>query len=102
MQPCGGDTGVTCVHNTNTTAGAEHANSFCVFSGLNDMDPATGQTSKITQTPADGPAGTWPRVRSRAWCHRFLQGRRHPGTRRRRLERSATSTLNVDVRSWRT
>jgi hypothetical protein len=55
--PCGGDTGVTCVHSTNMTAGPEHANSFCVFSGLNDMDPATGQTSKITQTPADGPAG---------------------------------------------
>jgi hypothetical protein len=55
--PCGGDTGVTCVHSTSTTAGPDHANSFCVFSGLNDMDPATGQTSKITQTPADGPAG---------------------------------------------
>ena len=55
--PCGGDTGVTCVHSTDRTAGPEHANSFCVFSGLNDMDPATGQTSKITQTPADGPPG---------------------------------------------
>ena len=56
-EPCGGDTGVTCVHSTDTTAGPEHANSFCVFSGLNDMDPETGQTSKITQTPADGPPG---------------------------------------------
>jgi hypothetical protein len=55
--PCGGDTGVTCTHSTDRTAGPEHANSFCVFSGLNDMDPATGQTSKITQTPADGPPG---------------------------------------------
>jgi hypothetical protein len=43
----------------NYTAGPEHANSFCVFSGLNDMDTSdpNGQTSKITQTPADGPAG---------------------------------------------
>jgi hypothetical protein len=55
--PCGGDTGIECQHSTTMTAGPEHANSFCVFSGLNDMDPAAGQTSKITQTPADGPPG---------------------------------------------
>jgi hypothetical protein len=36
-----------------------HANSFCVFSGLNDFDGSdpNGQTTKITQTPADGPPG---------------------------------------------
>lgn len=50
---CGGDTGVTCVHNTNDTAAPTHANSACAFSGLNDMDPAAGQTSSIVQTAAD-------------------------------------------------
>jgi hypothetical protein len=49
----------TCVQKTDYTAGTFHANSFCVFSGLNDMDPndPNGQTTKITQTPADGPHG---------------------------------------------
>jgi hypothetical protein len=49
----------TCVELTNSTAGPIHANSFCVFSGLNDFDPndPAGQTTKITQTPADGPHG---------------------------------------------
>jgi hypothetical protein len=39
------------------TAATSHANSACVFSGLNDFDPTAGQTSKQTQTPADGPPG---------------------------------------------
>jgi hypothetical protein len=49
----------TCVQSTNYTQGTIHANSFCVFSGLNDFDPndPAGQTTKITQTPADGPPG---------------------------------------------
>jgi len=51
--PCGGDTGITCVHNTNDTAAPTHANSACAFSGLNDMDPAAGQTSSQVQTAAD-------------------------------------------------
>ena len=51
--PCGGDTGVTCVHNTNTTGALDHANSACAASGLNDMDPAEGQTSSQVQTAAD-------------------------------------------------
>jgi len=37
------------------TAATSHANSACVFSGLNDY--VQGQTDKITQTPADGPPG---------------------------------------------
>jgi hypothetical protein len=37
------------------TAATSHANSACVFSGLNDF--INGQTSKPTQTPADGPPG---------------------------------------------
>jgi hypothetical protein len=45
------------VESTNVTAGPYHANSYCVFSGLNDMDTSEGQTDKITQTPADGPPG---------------------------------------------
>ena len=32
-----------------------HANSACVFSGLNDM--VDGPTDSIVQTPADGPPG---------------------------------------------
>ena len=42
--------------NTNyNTAATSHANSACVFSGLNDFQ--NGQTDKQTQTPADGPPG---------------------------------------------
>ena len=37
------------------TAATSHANSACVFSGLNDY--INGQTDKPTQTPADGPPG---------------------------------------------
>jgi hypothetical protein len=51
--PCGGDTGVTCQHNTNETGALDHANSACAASGLNDMDPAAGQTSSQVQTAAD-------------------------------------------------
>jgi hypothetical protein len=36
-------------------AATSHANSACVFSGLNDF--INGQTDKQTQTPADGPPG---------------------------------------------
>jgi hypothetical protein len=43
--------------NTDTTAAPSHANSACAFSGLNDNDPTAGQTTKQTQTPADGPPG---------------------------------------------
>jgi hypothetical protein len=42
---------------TNTTPAGEMAHSLCSFSGLNDFDSTLGQTSKPTQTPADGPAG---------------------------------------------
>jgi hypothetical protein len=38
--------------NTNATS---HANSACVFSGLNDY--INGQTTNQTQTPKDGPPG---------------------------------------------
>jgi len=42
--------------NTNyNTAATTHANSACVFSGLNDFQ--NGQVDKQTQTPADGPPG---------------------------------------------
>jgi hypothetical protein len=51
--PCGGDTGVQCVHNTNDTGALDHANSACAASGLNDMDPNAGQTSSQVQTAAD-------------------------------------------------
>ena len=48
------DTGTTtCVHNTNTTGALDHANSPCAASGLNDMDPAEGQTVSQVQTAAD-------------------------------------------------
>jgi len=66
--PCGGDTGITCVHNTNTTGALDHANSACAASGLNDMDGHMGQTVSIVQTAADswkyyylpkGSPGTW-------------------------------------------
>ena len=55
-KPCTTDpvTGVTdCVHNTNTTGALDHANSPCAASGLNDMDPAEGQTVSQVQTAAD-------------------------------------------------
>ena len=39
------------------TGAPEHANSFCAYSGLNDMIPEEGQTTRRTQTPKDGPAG---------------------------------------------
>jgi hypothetical protein len=48
--PTGGDPAT----NFNTAA-TSHANSACVFSGLNDY--INGQTDKQTQTPADGPPG---------------------------------------------
>jgi hypothetical protein len=51
--PCGGDTGIVCVHSTNETGALDHANSACAASGLNDMDPLMGQTSSIVQTAAD-------------------------------------------------
>jgi hypothetical protein len=50
----GPPTGGTPATNFNDAA-TSHANSNCVFSGLNDY--INGQTDKITQTPADGPAG---------------------------------------------
>jgi hypothetical protein len=37
------------------TAATSHANSACVFSGLNDY--INGQTDRMTQTPKDGPPG---------------------------------------------
>jgi uncharacterized membrane protein len=39
------------------TAAPEHANSFCAYSGQNDLNPDQGQTDRRTQTPKDGPAG---------------------------------------------
>ena len=53
--PCGGDTGVVCQHSDNDTQAPTNASSNCAYSGLNDMDPAEGQTSSITQTPHDVP-----------------------------------------------
>ena len=53
--PTGGDP------NTNyNLAATTHANSACVYSGLNDYDPNDphGQTDKRTQTPADAPPGS--------------------------------------------
>ena len=41
----------------NPTAAPEHANSFCAYSGQNDMNPAEGQIDRRTQTPKDGPPG---------------------------------------------
>jgi len=52
--PCGAWTdNPVCVHNTNTTGALDHANSACAASGLNDMDPAAGQTVSQVQTAAD-------------------------------------------------
>ena len=51
--PCGGTTGVTCTPSFNDTAAPTHANSICAFSGLNDLNPAFGQTASIVQTAAD-------------------------------------------------
>jgi hypothetical protein len=48
--PCSGS---TCVPSFNDTAAPAHANSICAFSGLNDMNPAFGQTASIVQTAAD-------------------------------------------------
>lgn len=42
---------------SNSTPATTVAHSLCAFSGLNDYDSLIGQTSKPTQTPADGPAG---------------------------------------------
>ena len=41
----------------NPTGAPEHANSFCAYSGQNDMIPEEGQIDRRTQTPKDGPAG---------------------------------------------
>jgi hypothetical protein len=52
--PCGvGTNNPVCVHNTNETGALDHANSACAASGLNDMDPAAGQTVSKVQTAAD-------------------------------------------------
>ena len=52
--PCGdGTDNPVCVHNTNETGALEHANSACAASGLNDMDPESGQNVSIVQTAAD-------------------------------------------------
>jgi hypothetical protein len=40
-------------YNTNDTAAPAHANSACAYSGLNDLNPAFGQTVSIVQTAAD-------------------------------------------------
>src|SRR5438477_559518 len=50
----GPPTGGTSATNFNVAA-TSHANSICVFSGLNDY--INGQVEKPTQTPADGPPG---------------------------------------------
>ena len=43
---------------SNIPATADHkAKSLCAFSGLNDFDADEGQTTKQTQTPADGAPG---------------------------------------------
>jgi hypothetical protein len=51
--PCGGTTGVVCTPSFNDTGAPAHANSICAFSGLNDMNPAFGQTASQVQTAAD-------------------------------------------------
>ena len=43
----------TTEHNTNETGALDHAKSACAASGLNDMDPAEGQTVSQVQTAAD-------------------------------------------------
>lgn len=48
--PCSGS---TCVPSFNDTAAPAHANSACAYSGLNDENPAFGQTASIVQTAAD-------------------------------------------------
>jgi hypothetical protein len=40
-------------YNFNDTQAPTHANSVCAFSGLNDLNPASGQTVSIVQTAAD-------------------------------------------------
>ena len=40
-------------YNTNETGALDHARSACAASGLNDMDPAEGQTVSQVQTAAD-------------------------------------------------
>jgi hypothetical protein len=40
-------------YNTNDTAAPANANSACAYSGLNDLNPAYGQTVSIVQTAAD-------------------------------------------------
>jgi len=43
---------------SNSTAAVTNGHaSICAFSGLNDFDSLEGQTTKQTQTPADGPHG---------------------------------------------
>jgi hypothetical protein len=39
--------------NTNETGALDHANSACAASGLNDLDPNSGQTASRVQTAAD-------------------------------------------------
>jgi hypothetical protein len=51
--PCGGTTGVVCTPSFNDTAAPANANSNCAYSGLNDLNPAFGQTASIVQTAAD-------------------------------------------------
>lgn len=41
------------VGSVNTTGALQHANSACAASGLNDLDPAAGQTVSKVQTAAD-------------------------------------------------
>jgi len=43
--------------NGKPTGAPDNANSFCAYSGLNDMNPDEGQIDRQTQTPKDGPAG---------------------------------------------
>jgi opacity protein-like surface antigen len=40
-------------YNTNYTRAPLHANSACAYSGLNDLNPAYGQTASQVQTAAD-------------------------------------------------
>jgi hypothetical protein len=48
--PCSGS---ACVPSFNDTAAPANANSNCAYSGLNDENPAFGQTASIVQTAAD-------------------------------------------------
>ena len=45
-------------NSTNSTAAAEHSNSVCSFSGLNDFDSFFGQVDRQTQTPKDAAPGS--------------------------------------------